>query len=186
MAASSTDIALKSLQLRFKRLRYELGRLENVTGIPLGIVVVACGGSSCMVAVVAAMVCGLLTLASLATAAILGMAIGSGVACVLMPVFHEIKVADIAEAENRVHLLRQSLAAQQERWRALEATAARVAEHDRQVAAERLVAKTNSQPASARTRGWGSGVVCWYCRQPMQSTSIQCCYCHMLNTSRVA
>lgn len=186
MEPSNKEINLQTLRLRVSRLRYELGCLGTSTGLGLPVVVVACGLFSCMAAALGVIVSGLLNVFAIATAGVLGMACGAATACILMPVFDGLTAAHIVEAEKKLEELKRSFVAQQERERFLQESAARKAERDRRAASEELSGKTAAQPATAQTRGWGSSPVCWYCRQPLRSACIQCCYCHMLNTSRAA
>jgi hypothetical protein len=139
-----------------------------------------------MIAALGVMVAGLLNVIAIATAGGLGMACGAATACVLMPVFDVLTAAHIIDAENKLEELKSSFVAQQERERFLQESAARKAERERRAASEELSGKTVAQAATAQTRGWGSSPVCWYCRQPLRSNCIQCCYCQMLNNPRAA
>jgi hypothetical protein len=139
-----------------------------------------------MVAALGVMVGGLLNAFAIASAGGLGTACGAATVCILLPVFDRLTAAHIVEAEKTLQELKLSFVAQQERERFLQESAARKAERERRAASEELSGKTAAQTATAHTRGWGGGLACWYCRQPLRNGCIQCCYCHMLNKPRAA
>lgn len=186
MEPSKWSLTYQTVRMSVIRLRYELGCLASVTGLGTPVVVIIAGLLSGMIAVLAGIFAGTLAPFGMLLGGGLGFLLGAATACLLMPVFDRVDADMFVAARARVGEIAKALAEEQKRIEEYQAVEERKSAYHRRIAIAATAEKTKPREATAETRGWGGGAVCWYCSQRLVPRSIQCCYCRMINQTSAA
>jgi hypothetical protein len=186
LSDQTRPIWLQALFLRLRLLRYEIGLIPPAVGLNAAVVVVVSCLVSSMVAVVVLLLMGRDAVLSLGTGTGLGAILGLAACCLLMPLVDTVTPETLQAAHARIKATEKALAEKAEALRAYHEQEARREARQAHAELESLIRKTTAQEAGASTSGWGGGPICWYCRQRLMASSLQCCYCRMLNRVRAA